>query len=239
MIIFNVKIVFVINGRDFSSDRFPQPPGIFCHIVLSLGCVAWKLRHIGKILKESSMLAFMLVPHMNSRVYSHVFSMPIWFMYSWFRIFPWSDADVSILLPFIAIPSIIMILSLYEQYGCRNFFTSALIDGQPHNTYSDSIHRCSSPLVTDLISSALMHDSMAFMVMFIPCNILCGICDVIITSFWRLPPAVCDTLLCWLHRWNSSDLIFLGHEVCLGLLFQCFHIRFQCWSGYCLIHYWP
>ena len=61
-----------------------------------------------------------------------------------------------------------------HQYGCSSFCTSGLIDGQLCNTYSDSMLRCLSPIVTSLISSAVMqsgmfmHNPIAFMVMFIP-----------------------------------------------------------------------
>ena len=49
-----------------------------------------------------------------------------------------SDAGI-ILLPFMAIKSIIAICSLNDQYSHRPFCTSALIDERPHNTYSDSM----------------------------------------------------------------------------------------------------
>ena len=38
MVIYNAKIVPVNNDEDVSSNRFSQPPGILCDIVLSMGC---------------------------------------------------------------------------------------------------------------------------------------------------------------------------------------------------------
>ena len=72
------------------------------------------------------------------------------------------------------ISSIVSISSLNGQYNCRSFCTSALIDDQPHKTYSDNMLRCSLSIVPDVISSTVMqscmsmHDSMVFMVTFIP-----------------------------------------------------------------------
>ena len=85
-----------------------------------------------------------------------VFLIPIWFM-------------------FIVILSVITISSLNDQYGCGSFCTSALIHGPLCNVHSDSQYRCSSSVLADLISSALVHcgmsmcDSIAFMFMLIPC----------------------------------------------------------------------
>ena len=42
---------------------------------------------------------------------------------------------------------------------------------------------------------------------------------------WKLPPAFCDLLSCWLHGWSSSGGIFLGHAVCLELLS---HVALTC-----------
>ena len=60
-----------------------------------------------------------------------------------------------------AILLFIAISSLNVQYGCRSFCTSALTVGQPCNTYSDSKLRCSSSMVTDLISSPVMQSGMS------------------------------------------------------------------------------
>ena len=149
-------------------------PSISCHIVLSLGCVAWKSRHVEQFLTMCSMPVFMLIQKMDLYTHSLIFSMPIWFMCSWFSTFPWNAAGIIILLFFMAILSIIAIWSLNYQYDCSSFCTSALVDGQPYNTYSDHMLQCSSSIVIDIISSAVMqsgmsiHDPMAFMVMFIP-----------------------------------------------------------------------
>ena len=56
---------------------------------------------------------------------------------------------------------------------------------------------------------------------------------------WILSPAVCALLSCWLHKWNSSGGIFLGHTVCLGLLFQYCYPELQHWLGFACRCYWP
>ena len=94
-------------------------------------------------------------------------------MYSWFSDFAWNDGGI-MLLPFMAIPSNITISSLNDHYVCRSFCTLALVGGQSCNTYSDSMLRFSSSVVTDLISSVViqsgisMDDCRTFMDMFFP-----------------------------------------------------------------------
>ena len=84
-----------------------------------------------------------------------------------------SDAGTIILLPFVAIPQVITVLSLNEQYGCSSLHILAFVDGQPCNVYSDSIPKCSMSRVASLISSPVMqsgiymHVSIAFMVIHI------------------------------------------------------------------------
>ena len=51
---------------------------------------------------------------------------------------------------------------------------------------------------------------------------------------WRLLPAACDLWLCLLCGQNSSNEIFLGHGVCIVLLFPCCYSRFPCFLGSCL-----
>ena len=85
-----------------------------------------------------------------------------------------SDAFTIILLPFMAILSIIVISFLNEQYGCSSICSSDFIDGQPCNTYYDSMPKCLLSRVIILISSTVMHsgisihDFITFMVMHIP-----------------------------------------------------------------------
>ena len=85
------------------------------------------------------------------------FSMAMWFMCSCFSALFCSHAGTIILLPSMVILSAVVVSSLNDQYGCSSFCTSAFVYGQPCNTYSDSIHNCSLSIVTNHISSAVMH----------------------------------------------------------------------------------
>ena len=85
-----------------------------------------------------------------------------------------SNVGVIILLPLMAIPSMIAILSLNDQYGCNSFCTPVYVDGQPCSMSSANVLRCLSYGVTSLISSAVMqsgmsiYGSIALMVMYFP-----------------------------------------------------------------------
>ena len=83
--------------------------------------------------------------------------MTMWFMCSCFSALFCSHAGTIILLLSMVILSVVAISSLNDQYGRSSFCTSAFADGQPSNTYSDSIHKCSLSIVTNLISSTVMH----------------------------------------------------------------------------------
>ena len=67
--------------------------------------------------------------------------------------------------------SIIATLSLNNQYTSLSLCTSVLMDGQLHSAYSYSLPKCSSSIVANLISSAVIQSGMsiyysvAFMVM--------------------------------------------------------------------------
>ena len=118
------------------------------------------------------MSAFMLIQYMDSHASSHVFSIPIWLKCSCFSALSCSaSVIVNISLLFIAVPSVIVITSLEDQYGCRPFSTSAVTDGQPGSTsFFYSISMCLSSGIVILISSALMpfmsvHDYMVLKVM--------------------------------------------------------------------------
>ena len=50
VVIYNKKIMFVINCKDAHPIDFPSLPGILWNIVLSLGHVDWQLRHVGQFL---------------------------------------------------------------------------------------------------------------------------------------------------------------------------------------------
>ena len=60
-----------------------------------------------------------------------------------------------------AILSINISSSLNDQYGRSSFSTLAVSDRQPCITQSDSMLRCSSSIVADLISSAVMQSGMS------------------------------------------------------------------------------
>ena len=66
------------------------------------------------------------------------------------------DKDTIILLPFMAIPSMITILALNDQYCCISFCTSAFGHDQLHNTYSDSMPKCSFSMATNFMSPFVM-----------------------------------------------------------------------------------
>ena len=76
-----------------------------------------------------------------------------------------SDAGAIILLSFMAIPSMITISSLYDQYGCSTFCTSAFVYGQPYNTYSESIPTWSSSGAANLISSDVMQSGISMLIL--------------------------------------------------------------------------
>ena len=65
-------MVLIVNGKDIGSNRFPHPPWHLYDVVLSMGFVAWKSRHVEKFFTVSSMSAFML---MDSHASSLVFLM--------------------------------------------------------------------------------------------------------------------------------------------------------------------
>ena len=63
-------------------------------------------------------------------------------------------------------------------------------------------------------------------------NILCSPCDNLTSSFLIIARSCLWSVISWLCGKNSNEGIFLGHAVCLELLFQCCCTRFQCWSGF-------
>ena len=129
---------------------------------------------MGQIFIVSSLSAFMLIQYIVSCASSCVFSIPMWFRCSCFSVLPCSTMGIFIQLPFITVTSMIAISSLNDQYACRSFCISALVDGQPQSSSSDSMPMCSSSSITILISSALMqssmsmHDSVEVMVIHMP-----------------------------------------------------------------------
>ena len=128
-------------------------PGISCHIVLYLP----EKQDVEQFFTVSCMSAFTLICYMDSCACSLVLSMPMWFMYSWFNTFHWSDPDIIILLPFIVIPSVITISYLHDHYCCRSFCTLPLIDDQLCKTYSDSM-LLPFIVIPSVITISYLHD---------------------------------------------------------------------------------
>ena len=163
---------------------------------------------------------------------------PTWFTYNWSRALFCREQHTVILVPFMAILSMIMMSSLKDQYGCTSS-TSASVDGQPCITYTDSMPKCSSARVASLVSSAVMqsgisvHDSTTFMVMHIPgisSSLSCG-CAWIAKStvnscgpgLYRIP-----MLYWWMH---NNILCYLCDRVTTSFLkiaTSCYH-QLSCW----------
>ena len=61
LVIYNSKIMLAIIEKMSALKDFHSLPGILCGIVLYVGCVAWKSRHVGQFLTISPMSAFMLI----------------------------------------------------------------------------------------------------------------------------------------------------------------------------------
>ena len=76
-----------------------------------------------------------------------------------FSAFSCTAAGIIIVLSFIAMLSMIVMSSLSDQYGCRTFYTSAVIDGQPQSTSSDNIVVHFTYTVAIHISSAVMQSA--------------------------------------------------------------------------------
>ena len=147
--------------------------GILCDTVLSLGHADWKSKHVGQFLIVCSMMEFMLTQYMDSYTSNLVFSMPMWLWCSCFSAFSLDDAGTIILLPFMAILSIIAI-SFSEWPGWLQFLLDLILCRWPAaSNYSDRILKCSLPSIANLISSAfmqsgmLMHDSIVLIAMHI------------------------------------------------------------------------
>ena len=85
-----------------------------------------------------------------------------------------SDAGTIILLPFMAVPSMVAISCLNDQYGRSYFCTSAFVNSHPWSTSSVRMLQCLSSRVAVLIYSDVMqsvlsmHDYNALMIMHMP-----------------------------------------------------------------------
>ena len=161
--------MLVNHCKNVNSHRFAWPPGILCDIALSFGYVTWKLWYVAQFF----MWAFMLTQY-DLYTISLVFFIPLWLRSTHLSDFSCNATGTMIILPFIAVPSMIATSSLNDQYGCSSFCTSAFVNGLPWSTDFDSMPQCSSSSVTLLISSAVMksgmtmNDSIAFIVMHMP-----------------------------------------------------------------------
>ena len=105
------------------------------------------------------MLAFILTQEMDSYASSHVCSLPRWFGCNHFV-----DTGTIFLLTFMAIPPMIVISSLKDQYGCISLCILALVDGQSQSTCSHKMPRCSLSRVATLISSAVMQSGISLLI---------------------------------------------------------------------------
>ena len=56
---------------------------------------------------------------------------------------------------------------------------------------------------------------------------------------WRLPLLACGPQLHWLYGWSSRDENFLGHGVCLVLLFPFCYSPCLCLVNFSSKYYWP
>ena len=115
----------------------------------------------GVVFIVSSMSAFMLTQYLDSHASSLVFPIPTWFRCSCFSVLSCNDAGTIILLLFMAIPLVIAISSLNDQYDCSSFCTSVFVDGQPQNAFSDRIPKCPLFSVANLIFLAVMQSGMS------------------------------------------------------------------------------
>ena len=163
----------VIKGKDVSSYRLPWPPWKFLWHCLIFWSHCLKNQTSGAIFTISSMPMFMLNQYMDWCTRSLVFSIPVCFTCSCFSSLSCSTVCI-ILLSIIAMPSMIASSSQNDQYGCRSFYTKAMVNGQPQSMSSNSMHMCLSFSIANLMSSVSMqsgmsiHDSIALMVMHMP-----------------------------------------------------------------------
>ena len=120
MVIYNTKVMLVNNGTEVRSYRFPWFPGISCDIFFYL--LVMLLGNQGKL---GNLWQFLLCQHSCwSNRWTYV---PMWFMCISFSDLSYSNGDITILLPFIAVKSIIVISALNGQNGCRSFCTFGLV----------------------------------------------------------------------------------------------------------------
>ena len=171
VVIYSTKIMLAISCKDVNSYIFPQLPLVFhaMHFIYWSCCL--EIKACRAVLVVSLMLAFMYMDSCASK--------QIWFMSMWLRCSCSSDLScgatgIIIVLPFIAIPSMIAISSMNDQYFCSSFCTFSFCQWPAMNAHSDSMPRCTSPSFAPLIFSAVMeygrsmYDSIAFMMIHMP-----------------------------------------------------------------------
>ena len=138
--------------------EFHNLPGILSGIVL-LYCL--KILVSGAIFYCFLFLSIHVHPVYGLMCQQPDLKIPVWFRCSCFSALSYSFVDMIILLPFIAVPSMIAISSLNDHYQCRPAFTSALVDGQPCSMNSDSMHMCSSSDLAILITFTVTQSGMS------------------------------------------------------------------------------
>ena len=160
--------------------------GMSWWMIFSFGCVCWNSRHVAHCLMYFSMSAFMLYQYTHPRASSFIFSMPIWFIWSWLSTCCLKLFGIIMHLPLSMMPSITASSSLYVQYGFNSVFISSLLSGHPAiiiffnfwrwSTCDDAC--CSSvidrhPCISVAVCMASTQTSMPFIGWSFPCVWLC------------------------------------------------------------------
>ena len=88
-------------------------------------------RHVAHCLMYFSMSAFMLYQYTHSQASSFIFSMPIWFVWSWLSTCCLKLFGIIMCLSLsMMMPSFTPSSSLYDQYSFNPAFMSSLLSGQ-------------------------------------------------------------------------------------------------------------
>ena len=143
--------------------------------------------------------------------------------YSCFTYLSCSDAGTINILFFIVIPSMITISSLNDQNGCSSICAFTFVDGQLHSTYSERIHKYSSFIVANLLSSAVLQSVMSAWPLH--CRVL------------HMPDISTSLFALWLHL-DSQSAMKSGGLVLYGTHLLCWRILkiFFAASVLCLQH---
>ena len=143
VVIYYTKIMLIITSKDISAYRFPQPPCFFMWHYLIFCLCCFKVQAGGAIFTIPSVSALMLIQYIDSHASSLVFPIPIWFLCSWFSALSCSATGIILLLPLIAMHSMIVISYLIDDYGCKSFCIPALVNGLLQSMSSESMPMCS------------------------------------------------------------------------------------------------